>query len=376
MFRITPLRAIFLSWLALCVAACSAFKDTFPDKRVEYEKATSLPSLEIPPDLAAPGKDDEMAIPSARPRDVVTRYSDYTAVTAEQRAAATAPLVLPSPDDIKVVREAGKRWLVVRNTPEQIWGKVHDFWLDQGFLLKVDDPKTGVLETDWLENRANIPQSGVRALFGKVLDGLYDSSTRDRFRVRLERGEAPDTTEIYISHLGAEEVTKGDSTAWQMRSNDPELEAVMLQRLVVFMGVQENKAKTLLAVPENRGDRAQLISEGGSSVLMVDEDFARTWRHAGLALDQVGFTVEDRNRNSGVYYVRYNDPLKDSNNNKGFLSKLAFWSSDTPSSAEQYQIHLQERDKRTEVTVLTKDGTRDTSPTGQRILTLLRERLR
>jgi len=375
MFRTTPLRAIFLLWLALCVAACSAFKETFPDKRVEYEKATSLPSLEIPPDLAAPGKDDEMAIPSVRPRDA-TRYSDYTAGGAEQHAAIT-PVVLPPQDEIRVVREAGKRWLVVRSTPDQVWGKIHDFWLDQGFLIKVEDSKTGILETDWLENRANIPQDGIRALFGKVIDGLYDSSTRDRFRVRLERGETPNTTEVYVSHLGAEEITKGDSTAWQMRPNDPELEAVMLQRLMVFMGVQESKAKTLLAVSGNQGDRAQLISEGGASLLTVDEDFARAWRHAGLALDQVGFTVEDRDRANGIYYVRYNDPLKDANGKeKGFLSKLAFWHSDTPPSAEQYRIHLQERENRTEVTVLTKDGTRDISPTGQRILTLLHERLR
>ncbi|CAK0764547.1 outer membrane protein assembly factor BamC [Gammaproteobacteria bacterium] len=109
----------------------------------------------------------------------------------------------------------------------------------------------------------------------------------------------------------------------------------------------------------------------------MEEDFPRAWRHTGLALDQVGFTVEDRDRSNGVYFVRYNDPLKDDNSKKkGFLSKLAFWRSDTPPSAEQYRIHLQDRGGRTEVTVQTKDGSRDTSPTGQSILTLLQERLR
>ena len=375
MMDVVPARILLPACLAMGCCACSTVQDTFSDKRVEYEKATSLPSLEIPPDLVTPAVDEEMALPSTHPKGP-TRYSEYsTGKTTEQRAAVAAT-VLPPQDGIEVMREGNQRWLRVRGTPDQLWTKVHDFWLDQGFVIKVEQPRTGILETDWLENRANIPQSGVRALFGKVLNGLYDSSTRDRFRIRLERSETPDTTEVYVAHQGAEEVTQGEGTVWQMRPNDLQLEAVMLQRMMMFLGVPEQKTKTLLAAQEPTKEGAHLNAGNDSKTLLVEEDFPRAWRHVGLALDRTGFTVEDRDRSRGIYFVRYKDPLKDDGKKKGFFSKLAFWRSDTPMSAEQFQIHLEDRGARTEVTVLNKDGAQDTSPTGQRILTLLQEQLR
>lgn len=372
MIFVTSLRTFFLLWFVLHLSACST---VVSDSSVAYEKATSLPPLEIPPDLVTPTVDDEMAIPNARP-NAPTRYSDYAGnATSGYRAPATT--VLPFQDDIRVMRSGNQRWLVIHANPDQVWGKVHDFWLNQGFLIKKEDAKAGILETDWLENRANIPQSGIRAIFGKVVDKLYDSSTRDRFRVRLERDETPDNTEVYISHMGVEEVVKGEGTVWQMRPNDPELEAVMLQRLMVFMGLKEDKAKTMLAMDEPRGDRTRLVTEEENLSLVIDENFAQAWRHVGLALDQVGFTVEDRDRSNGIYYVRYNDPDQNNKEGKSFLSKLAFWQSDdTHEANEQFRIHLQGHDEHTEVVVKNKSETRDTSPTGRRILTLLHERLR
>jgi len=359
-------RAYLIGGGVIGLVGCSLVQEQFPDQQAVYEKATSLPSLEIPPDLVPPSVDEEMALPGSKAKTGVTRYSEY-GTTPEVRQ--TEKKVLPIQDDLRVVREGNKRWLVVKTSPEQVWNKVRDFWLDQGFLIKTEDPRIGLLETDWLENRSNIPQSGIRNLLGKVLDGLYDSSTRDRFRIRLERGETPDTTEIYVSHLGAEEVLQGETSSWQTRPNDPELEAVMLQRLMVFMGVQEQKAKIQIAADPGRGEQAHLTS---GETVVVEEDFPRAWRHAGLALDRAGFTVEDRDRSKGVYFVRYNDPLKEKEK-KGFFARL--WSSDTPSE-EQYQVQLLDRRTQTEITVLNKEGAPDSSPTGKRILTLLHEQLK
>ncbi len=368
------LRSLVAVCLVTSLGACSLLKSSFPDKRVEYQKAESLPTLEIPPDLATPATDEEMVIPGAGGRRATpTRYSDYAVTPAAERPGVG---VLPPQEDLKVMREGDKRWLVVRGDADQVWRKTRDFWLDQGFLLKLEDPKAGVMETDWLENRANIPQDGIRALLSKVMDGLYDSSTRDRFRTRLERGETTGTTEVYVSHMGAQEVAQGDSTAWQPRANDPELEAVLLTRLMVFMGVQEKKAQSMIAQRETRSDRSRLAQEGGVSRLVLNEDFPRAWRYTGLALDRVGFTVEDRDRSRGVYFVRYNDPLKEDKGKKGFLSKLAFWRSDAPVSPEQFQIRLESRGGVTVVAVVNKDGVTDGSATAQRILTLLQEQLR
>lgn len=358
-------RALLLLFFTIIIAGCSHISDA----QVEYEKATSLPSLEIPPDLVTPHSDDEMVIPT-----LSKQYSEYTNDSSEKTHTNS---VLPALEQVKVLRDGQQRWIVVNGSAEQIWAKVRNFWITQGFPIKHEDPKAGIMETDWLENRANIPQSGVRALFGKVLDKLYDSSTRDRFRIRLERSDASNQIEIYISHVGIEEVTKGDGTVWQTRPHDYELEAIMLQRLMVSMGLKEDQAKTMLAVTDNRAERAQLAKIDGNNGLIINEDFPRAWRNVGLILDQIGFTVEDRDRSSGTYYVRYNDPLINEKQDKGFFSKLAFWrSKDNELSNEQYQIFLRDRKEHTEIIVRTKDGNHDSSDTARRILTLLQERLR
>ena len=110
-------------------------------------------------------------------------------------------------------------------------------------------------------------------------------------------------------------------------------------------------------------------------MLLVYEDFSRAWRRTGVALDRVGFAVEDRNRSDGTYFVRYSDPLADQNKD-GMLSKLAFWSSDDETAATQYHIELLAQGASTHVIVANDQGERDNSATGKRILTLLEEQLR
>jgi outer membrane protein assembly factor BamC len=127
-----------------------------------------------------------------------------------------------------------------------------------------------------------------------------------------------------------------------------------------------------------------LERDGGGSVLRLQEQFSRAWRRTGLALDRVGFTVEDRDRSRGLYFVRYVDPESDlrGKEEKGFFSKLAFWSSDDDKrdqSRDGYLVSLiggRDGDENTQVVVLNKDGERDGSPTADRILSLLHEQLR
>ena len=59
--------------------------------------------------------------------------------------------------------------------------------------------------------------------------------------------------------------------------------------------------------------------EEGNGVLTLDEPFDRAWRRVGLALDRVGFTVEDRDRAKGLYYVRYVDPKTDGKKSDGLV---------------------------------------------------------
>jgi len=270
----------------------------------------------------------------------------------------------------------------VQEPPEKLWPLVRDFWQENGFLIQVEVAEAGVMETDWAENRAKIPQDMVRSALGKILDQVYSTPERDKFRTRMERG-GDGGSEIYLSHRGMIEVytTEGkDKTVWQPRPVDPDLEAEFLRRLMVRLGARDEKAKQLVATAA-QPTRASINKSGdGRELLQIQEPFDRAWRRVGLALDRVGFTVEDRDRQKGLYYVRYADPeagMDKKKDSPGLLDRLAFWRSDgTKVKAEQYRVHVRADSSNSEIVVLNKDGGAEQSSTAHRILALLHEQLK
>lgn len=372
-----------LSLIALSLALGGCSGSLLESKRIDYKSARQIERpLEIPPDLTAPQRDDRFAVPDVSPRGVAT-YSAYSADRAGQPATASAASAVLTPSESMRIERAGtQRWLVVGGSPEELWPQIKDFWLELGFILSIDSPEIGVMETDWAEDRAKIPQDFVRSSIGKVFDGLFSTPERDKFRTRLEQGKEPGTVEVYISHRGMMEIYPNeakDSTIWQPRPADPELEAEMLRRLMVHLGAEEARAEAALTTAPTE-ERARIAAgSGGQASLIMEESFDRAWRRVGLALDRIGFTVEDRDRAQGLYFVRYVDPDADNKSeDKGFLSRLAFWrSSDKPAQGgSEYRLHVQGQGGDSQVTVLTREGGADTSDTARRILGLLHNELR
>ncbi len=376
-----PLRTTSLLAVGLLLTACTG--NILPEsKKIEYKSAGKLPSLEVPPDLTQPTRDERYAVPDISPRGSAT-FSAYSGERSGATTHAAAQTVLPSGDKMRIERAGTQRWLVASGTPDRLWPSIKDFWQETGFIVNIESPEAGVMETDWAENRAKLPQDIIRATLGKVLDGLYSTAERDKFRTRIEKGAEPGTTEIYVSHRGMYEVyvTEGkDQTRWQPRPADPDLEAEMLRRLMVRLGADESRAKTLLAA-DRQQDRAKLArAADGAGTLTLEEPFDRAWRRVGLALDRVGFTVEDRDRAQGLYFVRYVDPEADlrKKGDSGWLSKLAFWRSnkiDVDPKA-QYRINVVSSGGASQVRILTREGGVDTTETSRKILGLLFEQLK
>jgi len=282
-----------------------------------------------------------------------------------------------------VERAGTQRWLVVQEPPEKLWPLVKEFWTDNGFAIRMELPEAGVMETDWAESRARIDEGAMRGLLSRALDYFHSTSERDKYRTRLDR--TPDgASEIYISHRGMQEVytTARDpsssapgATAWQPRPSDPELEAEFLRRLMVKLGTPGERAKQLTASAEPQM-RAEIVkSNDGTERLQVYEAFDRAWRRVGLALDRVGFTVEDRDRQKGLYFVRYADPESEAAaSDPGFFSRI--FGSGSKVKAEQYRVQVAQQANGSQVLVLNKDGSAERSKTAQRILTLLHEQLK
>ena len=356
-----------LALLAVCglaVSGCSTFQET----KVDYTSAKRINTLDVPPDLTQLSKDSRFAMPggpvSASGYQVSQASSQATPVTAAN-----------SVGDVRIERAGSERWLVVKRPADALWEPVRGFWQDNGFVLVLDQEKLGLLETDWAENRAKLPQDFIRNTLGKLLDSLYSTGERDKFRTRLERNAAGET-EIYVSHRGMVEVftsSSKDQTMWQPRPSDPELEAEFLRRLMVKLGASQEEAKAQLAV-SSAAPKARLIQAGGvPTAVEVSESFDRSWRRVGVTLDRSGFTVEDRNRAQGIYFVRYvapTEPQKES----GFLGKL-FGSSKAEAKPAQYQVRVATSGDTSTVTVLNADGQPDASASAHSILRLLAQDL-
>jgi outer membrane protein assembly factor BamC len=373
------IRKILLTAVAAVVSGCAS------DSGVDYKKAGTLPPLEVPPDLTSPARDNRYAVPE-NARSTAT-LSGYQAERREQPARATGtPVVLPEVERMRIERAGSQRWLVVQEPPEKLWPVIKEFWQESGFLIKMENPEAGVMETDWAETRAEIREGAVRNFLGKILDQFHSTSERDKYRTRLDRAPDGQGTEIYISHRGMEELyttreptsTTAGQTAWQPRPPDPELEAEFLRRLMVRLGAREERAKELTASapPQQRADIVK--SNDGTERLQVHEPFDRAWRRVGLALDRVGFTVEDRDRQKGLYFVRYADPeVEMGEKDKGFLDRITGWfSNDSKVKAAQYRVQVTQDPNGSQVYVLNKEGAAERSKTAQRILALLHEQLK
>lgn len=365
---------------AFTVTGCSSW-NILESKKIDYKSSGKLPPLEIPPDLSAINPDDRYTVPDINPQGSAT-FSAYNQDRAGKPAAGR-PNLLPGQDNARIERAGSERWLVVNAAPEKVWPLVKEFWQELGFIINIEKPEAGILETDWAENRAKIPQDPIRNVLSKVIDSLYSTAERDKFRTRLEAGKEAGTTEIYISHRGMYEVLEGGDggkrTIWEPRPADPGLEAEMLRRLMVRFGVEEARAASLLAAKPGVEQAKLNRATDGQTSLSLFEPFDRAWRRVGLALDRVGFTVEDRDRSSGLYYVRYVDPETDTKKETpGFLSKLLFWRSDKApaSSQQQYRIKVSEVNNASQVMVLDKSGSAEKSNTGNKILGLLYEQLK
>ncbi len=376
--------------VSIALAGCSG--SLLESKKLDYRGAAAtaaLPSLEVPPDLTTPTADSRYAVPDVSPRGSAT-FSAYSAERGGQPAATAGPaaakpvaVVPQSADKMRVERSGSQRWLVVQGSAEKLWPQMREFWQENGFILSVDRPEIGVMETDWAENRAKINSDVIRRTLGKVLDSLYSTPERDKFRTRVETGAEAGQVEIYISHRGMMEIYPDEAknrTIWQPRPADPELEAEFLQRLMIHLGADEVRAKAQMAV-QPKAEKARLQGASGSvSALQLEEGFDRSWRRVGLALDRVGFTVEDRDRSQGLYYVRYVDPEADvrKKDDEGILSKLAFWRSSKPAvqAGSQYRIYVKGADGATSVQVLTREGGVDASESARKILGLLHQELK
>jgi outer membrane protein assembly factor BamC len=364
--------AMSLAALGL-LGACSTQIDL--SNKIDYRSSqASQQGLEVPPDLNQIARDNRY-LGSAGVVSASTYQNPGAAAGASvQGNPNLAPRSLAA---YQIKSQDGMRWLSAPLPAEQVWPALQTFWRDQGLSLVRQEPVLGVMETDWAENRGKLPKDFIRGLLGGLADPLYATGERDRFVTRMERVEA-NQTDIFIGHRGLEEVFSGErkeSVTWQKRASDPQLEAEMLQRLLLALAgqprptAQDADGSPAAAAPiQTLAARARLVD---GPALEFDDGFDRAWRRMALALDRSGFTVEDRDRGAGVFFVRYVNPEFAGKEEPGFFARL-FGAKELGIGVDRYQIVLVKASNgKTLAKVQNSQSQAETGDAAKRILGLL-----
>jgi outer membrane protein assembly factor BamC len=309
LFKLYKLGIVFL--LAILVVGCSSVTG---GRKVDYKTAAVTDTLEVPPDLTS--------LPESRTNSGVTTYTGYAATQKIQQPTGAA--VLPTFAKVEVKREAGERWLVVDEKPEKVWPQLREFLFSLGLSISRENKATGMIETDWAENQAAKTRGGsLSALFG----WFRDTGVRDRYRIRVEKEPGSRRTEVYLTHQGLIEVVASGGgedivqTVWQPSGSDKELEREMLRLLMLHLGVEDAKARSMLTGGLGQA-RASLEFDGNDVAdLRTNDTFNTAWRRVGQALDRMGVETTSKDRNKGIYTIEVIKP-EDKDKKPGFFSRM------------------------------------------------------
>ena len=359
------LRVVFVFTLLMSLIACSStpgWKGVYSSENNEKDRS----KLEVPPDLTSPSLTDSLALPNIAAGG--STYSSYT--NTDYSGDKVTPANLKG---VKVIRDGVNQWLEINTTAEKLWPQLKVFFARVGFEIKREEKKLGVMETNWLENRLELPTNW----FSKLLVRISSSGLRDRYRARLEKTKNPKVTRLFISHQGLKEYGTQDADGiklwWQSRPSDPELEAEMYQRFLIFRGMDKTKAINLAKQSEAK-DRSRIFEKEGTKMLQVAEGFARTWRRVGIALDRIGILVDDRNRSGGVYYLRITDDFRDRvKGDAGWLASL--FSSDKVKLKDRYILSVSDEKNSTVISIYETTGAKADNRFVEQLLTDLKSYL-
>lgn len=366
-----------------CAAALTCFLSgcsTLEESKIDYKNAGQAPTLQIPPDLTQLKRDSRYQVAGAN-----SALASSASASSSVRVANDAGTAANQAGEARIVRAGTQRFLVINRTADSVWEPLREFWKDNGFILSLDQPELGIMETDWAENRAKLPQDFVRKTVGKLFDSLYSTGERDRFRTRVER--TANGLEITITHRGMAEIYTSplrETTVWSPRGADPELEIEFLLRLMMRLGGQSLSANAALISPANSATApssgtnmpadVKLIKQNNLPAIEINDGFDRAWRRVGVAIDRTGFTVEDRDRAQGVFFVRYAPPGT-TGKEPGFFAKL-FTSDKVIPTLAKYRIAVTSKGEVSTVMVQASDGIPETSANADKIIKLLADEIK
>ena len=348
----------------LLIAGCSSTPDE------TYMSSQGTHALEVPPNLSQPVSNPDFLVPGISSQQ--TTYSGYT--SAESQAKDVLPKI---GKDVVFVRDGGAFWLEIDKTPNEIWPMLKGFVGKTGFEIKYANQAVGIIDTSWRENEDG---ASWMTTMTSGDQGVY----MDKYRLRLERGKNAKTTRVFITHKGAriakdvvnakvwdddeDTVDIADNangkTLWVARPSDPELEIEMLRSFMLYIGLDKDAVSDELSVYSNK-KIAKLVEEDKGLALEVKENFPRTWRRVGLALDRIGFVVDDLNRSAGVYYISLPEKFSTKEEKTWFDRML---NTDKGELPKNFLLTVSEHGQETRVTIRNRNSATMDNKVAEKIL--------
>lgn len=357
------LRVVVVS-LLISLTACSSG----PKWKGVYSSESEVKSsdqLDVPPDLSSPSVTDNLALPNISGGSTYSNFAN-TENEGDEITSAT-------PIGVKVIRDGALQWLEVNSTAEKLWPQLKAFFSKVGFKIKRENKALGIIETNYLENRIDLPSNW----FSKLLSKISSTGIRDKYRARLEKTNDPKVTRVFITHLGLKEHAIEEINSiklwWETRPSDPELEAEMYQRFLIFRDVSKSEAIKLVSSVAAK-ERTKIIEKDEVQMLQVGEGFARTWRRVGIALDRIGLLIDDRNRSEGTFYISITDDFRaKAQEDDNWLASL--FSSDKVKLKDRYLLSVSDEKDLTLISISETTGAKADASFVKELLTDLKSYL-
>ena len=315
MIKIITSIVFFVLFLGGCFSEQNAKENNSEVKKIDpgslkinYYSNKTITPLDVPPDLTSPNYQRSFRLSEftkAKLNENLVNFSDKEITTSER--------IISSSSEIEVKKSGDRRWLLIKKDPEFVWNLVGDFFKQEGFVIKVSNKKIGLMETDYLENKPEIPAQSVgliRSMFQKALKARYSLPILDKFRVRIEPTEDKGSTQLFLSVSSMQEVVtnsgkEDENTIWQYREKDLALEVEMLYKIMLHLGGDKaiSRERILQAKEENTIEAVLTQGFNGYSKLVFNTDLLDTWDNFSWALDQIDAEIEDKDILEKSIYV-------------------------------------------------------------------------
>lgn len=302
-------RFFVIANLAITTAGCSMFfgdSGVFRSRGKDYLSSGPIKPVEVPAEMEVTSLEELYFVPRVEVEDEFgdrLELGDYDVPRPRPFTTDKSGIA------VKIQSQLGRRWIFLNASTSQVWPQTQSFLSNSGFDVVHSDANRGIIETGWMQFK-------------------NDPTTKSRFRVKIEKGIHPETTEVHVRQiqLPMTEELPADFR-WPEASDDQEREKFVVDNLAQSLaGNVDNKAASLMGQNVGGKDRVEYASFKNEPLLKIRLPWERAYASLAASVKTGAFNVWEQDGDRKLIYLDYHPNAEE--NKKGFFRKLAFWSSD------------------------------------------------